>query len=246
MPQVIANGCDLLLFPVDPEVDLDYLVRAVAARRLPAERVDEAVLRVLALKAALGLPRENRAPRPLSRAARDRHRRWAEQAARAAVTLVRDDANLLPLDPRRHHRLLLIEPQRRAGWAGTLPPLQIEAGLRAAGFAVERYAEPADITRERYDAAIWVTADEAGAGKHSLRVPWSELLGPFPLSMARTWPELPTVFISLGHPWQVRELAGCPVVINAYSPVPAIQRAVVHALLGRTPFRGVSPVRLPT
>ncbi len=244
VPQVIANGCDLLLFPVDPEVDLDYLVRAVAAKRLPAERVDEAVLRVLALKAALGLPHQNRAPRPLSRAARDRHRRWAEDTAQAAVTLVRDDAALFPLDPRRHHRLLLIEPQRRTGWTGALPPLQIEWGLRAAGFTVERYAEPADISRERFDAALWITADEAGVGKQSLRVPWSELLGPFPQSMARTWPELPTVFISLGHPWQVRELAGCPVVINAYSPVPAVQQAVVRALLGRAPFRGVSPVRL--
>jgi len=242
--QVIANGCDLLLFPVDPELDLDYLARAVAAKRLPDERVAEAVLRVLALKANLGLPRQNRAPRPLSRTARDRHRRWAEETAQAAVTLVRDDAALLPLNPRYHHRLLLIEPQRRAGWAGALPPLQIETALRAAGFNVMRYSEPADITRERFDAAIWVTADEAGTGKHSLRVPWSELLGPFPLSMARTWPELPTVFISLGHPWQVRELSGCPVVINAYSPVPAVQQAVVRALLGHARFRGVSPVRL--
>ena len=52
------------------------------------------------------------------------------------------------------------------------------------------------------------------------------------------------MFISLGHAWQVRELDGCPVVINAYSPVPAVQHAVVRALLGRAPFRGVSPVRL--
>ncbi len=244
VPQVIANGCDLLLFPVDPELDLDYLVRAVAAKRLPDERIAEAVLRVLALKAALGLPRQNRAPRPLSRPARDRHRRWAEDTAQSAVTLVRDDADLLPLDPRRHHRLLLIDQQQRTGWAGALPPLQIEAGLRAAGFTVVRYSEPADISRERFDVAIWVTADEAGAGKQSLRVPWTELLGPFPLSMARTWPELPTVFISMGHPWQIRELTGCPVVINAYSPVPAVQQAVVKALLGHGRFRGVSPVRL--
>jgi hypothetical protein len=34
-------------------------------------------------------------------------------------------------------------------------------------------------------------------------------------------------------------------VINAYSPVPAMQRAVASALTGRARFRGVSPVRLP-
>lgn len=244
VPRVIASGCDMLLFPTDPEVDLDYLARAVAAKRLTTDRVDEAVLRVLAMKAALALPQQNRAPRPLTQAARNRHARWAEETAQAAVTLVRDRAALLPLDPKRHRRVLLIHQDRRSSSSGVLPPLQIESSLQTAGFRVERFSDQTDVRRELFDVAIWVTADEAAVGKHSIRVPWHELLGPFPLSMTRTWPEIPTVLISLGHPWHVQEFEGCPTVINAYSPVPAAQQAALKALLGLAPFRGVSPVRL--
>jgi beta-N-acetylhexosaminidase len=244
VPRVIANGCDMLLFPVDPELDLEYLERAVAARKLRSERVDDAVLRVLAMKAALGLARSRGISRGLSQTVRRRHALWAEKTAQSAVTLVRDRVGLLPLDPQRHRRVLLVQQELRAGWSGPLPSLQIDAALRAAGFMVQRFSDPADVRREAFDVAIWVTAEEAAVGKHSLHVPWHELLGRFPVSMVRTWPELPTVFVSLGHPWHVEEFEGCPVVINAYSPVPAVQRAVVQALLGRARFDGVSPIRI--
>jgi beta-N-acetylhexosaminidase len=245
VPRVIANGCDMLLFPIDPEVDLDYLARGVAAGRLKEDRVNEAVLRVLAMKAALGLGRSRRVTRAVSQTARRQHARWAEETAQTAVTLVRDTARLLPLNPQRHRRLLLVQQEQRTGWSGPLPPLQIESALRAEGFMVVRFLESTEVRRELFDVAIWVTAEEAAVGKHSLRVAWHELLGRFPTSMVRTWPELPTVLISLGHPWHVQEFEGCPVMINAYSPVPAVQRAVVNALIGRERFRGVSPVRLP-
>jgi beta-N-acetylhexosaminidase len=244
IPRVIASGCDMLLFPADPEVDLEYLSRAVAAGRLETDRVDAAVLRVLALKAALGLHRKARAQKPVTPTARRRHARWAEETARDAVTLVRERSRMLPLDPRRHRRLLLIEQEDRSNWFGPLPPLRFERLLREAGFEVARLGDESELRSELLDAAVWVTAQEAFAGKPTLKVPWGQLLGESRLSMLRTWPELPTVFISLGHPWHGRELEGCPVVINAYSPVPAMQAAVVAALTGRAPFQGVSPVQL--
>ncbi|MBK8019100.1 MAG: glycoside hydrolase [Betaproteobacteria bacterium] len=244
VPQVIAHGCDMLLFPTDPELDLDYLLRAVSDGRLTRTRVDEAVARVLAMKAALGLHRKTRPPQPLRPAVLRRHARWAEETARGAITLVRDQAGLLPLHPRLQPRLLLVQQENRRTWYGSLPPLQFETLLREAGFAVTRLREESDVRRELFDVAVWVVAEEAAAGKRTLGVPWDQLLDGLRLSMVRTWPELPSVFISLGHPWHVREIEGCPVVINAYSPVPAVQRAVVAALTGRALFRGSSPVHL--
>ncbi|RZM11506.1 MAG: glycoside hydrolase family 3 protein, partial [Pedobacter sp.] len=57
LPELIISGCDVILFSNDPNGDLMRLVKAVADGRLSQERVDEAVTRVLALKAALGLPK---------------------------------------------------------------------------------------------------------------------------------------------------------------------------------------------
>src|SRR5690606_37606521 len=55
LPELVIAGCDIILFSDDPNADLMRLVKAVADGRLTQERVDEAVTRVLALKAALGL-----------------------------------------------------------------------------------------------------------------------------------------------------------------------------------------------
>jgi beta-N-acetylhexosaminidase len=244
VPQLIANGCDVILFPVDPELDLDYLARAVAAGSLTEERVNAAVLRVLALKASLGLHRARRKPRVAGRAVRRKHAAWARRTAEQAVTLVRDDAKLLPLDMRRHSRVLLIHQKNRRSWSGPLPELQIERLLRAAGFSVEPWRDDSDVTSGKFDVALYVVAEEAGVGKATLNLRWQELMGSFRLSMLRTWPELPTVFVSLGHPWHGREVTGCPVVINGYSPVLAVQEAIVAVLTGKKPFVGRSPIRL--
>ena len=61
LPEVVIAGCDVILFSDDPNGDLMRLVKAVADGRLSQERVDEAVTRVLALKAALGLHKADRA-----------------------------------------------------------------------------------------------------------------------------------------------------------------------------------------
>jgi beta-N-acetylhexosaminidase len=243
VPQLIANGCDLVLFPVDPELDLDYLGRAVATGRLTQERVNAAVLRVLAMKAALGLHRPGPAPKALDRAVRRKHAGWAEETAKRAVTRVRDDSKLVPLDPRRHRRVLLIQQKSRRHWSGSLPELQIDRLLREQGFAVELLRDESDVRPEKFDVALYVVAQEAGLGKTTLSVGWQELMGDFRLSMLRTWPELPTVFVSLGHPWHGREVTGCPTVINAYSPVVTVQEAVVAALVGKSRIVGRSPVR---
>lgn len=243
VPRVIANGCDVVLFPTDTELDLDYLARAVATGRLAEERVNAAVLRVLALKAALGLHRSGRASRALARTVRQKHARWAQETARRAVTLVRDDAGLVPLDVRRHRRVLLIQQHPRRHWGGQLPELQIGRLLRARGFVVEPLRDESDLRSEKFDLALYVVAQEAGPGRTTLNVEWQELMGDFRLSMLRTWPELPTVFVSLGHPWHGREVTGCPTVINAYSPVLAMQEAVVAVLTGKLRMVGRHPTR---
>ena len=52
LPEVIANGCDVILFANDYEADLGYIQAAVADGRITAERLDEAVTRQLAALSA--------------------------------------------------------------------------------------------------------------------------------------------------------------------------------------------------
>ena len=73
--KALAAGEDLLLIPTDPAAARDGIVAAVAAGQLPAERLQQAAVRVLALRLATGRARAGRrwtssAPTPTRRSPR--------------------------------------------------------------------------------------------------------------------------------------------------------------------------------
>ena len=110
LPQIIENGCDLILFSVDPAADLALIKAAIADGRISAARLQAALIRVLGLKAALGLHKTPFTPakslaaqlgRPTDRAA-------AQAITNRAPTLVKDVQGMLPLSPTKTKRLLIV------------------------------------------------------------------------------------------------------------------------------------------
>jgi beta-N-acetylhexosaminidase len=245
VPMCLAAGCDVLLFPIDIAADKASLRRALDDGRLTVRRLDEAVTRVLALKASLGLHRDAGLPGETERPrlfASDEHRGWSKEVAESLVTLVRDDQDLLPLSPTTHRRLLILRRDPRQGVSGPLPPLAVPDLLRDAGFDVTIHEPGKPIDAEAYDAAIYLLAEEGGAAKVFLHAQWAAMHGPFPGNMGRFWHRLPTAFVSFGTPYHAGEAPACKTVVNAYSPIRPVQEAVVAALTGRIPFAGKSPV----
>lgn len=251
LPQAVAAGCDMLLFSGQPELDVAYLERALAEGRLSWARVNQALARVLALQCVLGLvpsPRRSVALPSMKRdepAERAQEQQWARECAAAALTRVRDLDGLLPLQPRRHRRILLVEEgERHAPFGQPLPDLRMAELLQAEGFVVTRYRPDTLVDPDLYDVLIYVLAREAGMCRGSLRLDWKRLHGDTARAMERHWHTLPHLLISFGNPYHLADASGCRCWINAYSPVPAMQQACVHALLGRAPWSGRSPVEV--
>ncbi len=135
LPQVISGGCDMILFSNDPEGDHRIIAAALADGRLTAAQVDQALIRVLGLKAALGLHRGVPAQAPAA-LGRPQDQALADQVTARAPTLVKDVQGTLPLSPARTPRVLvysggIISPIHPGGLAFDLPDL-----LRAEGFDV--------------------------------------------------------------------------------------------------------------
>jgi beta-N-acetylhexosaminidase len=245
VPLCIESSCDILLFPRDIAEDLAHLKAGVTSGALSRRRVNEAVIRILGLKAAMGLHRSTALPDVSQRdelLGSDEHRRWAQEAAAAAVTLVKDTQNLLPLSPVKHPRIVLAQLEERMSPSGPLPPLQITRLLEEVGFAVTLYrpGDPVDATQ--YDLALYVMAEEGVSGKEFLGPHWEELHGLFPRSMERLWHKLPTAYISLGSPFLLFHMPECKTYVNACSAILPVQEAAVQALTGQKPFQGRSPV----
>ncbi len=250
VPEVIASGCDMLLFPGPLDTDLGHLMAALQDGRLSEARVTEAATRVLGLKAALGLHRqtaEQRLP-PLAESQQalrsPAHRAVAQAAAGASVTLVKDVQGLLPINPQRHRRIVLVTDPQRGGFAGQAPlPLYLPGWLAERGFELRSF-DPADPpTPDNCDLLLYLLAQESLLGQSNIFLDWKRLHGGELRSMMRRhWHQLPCLLVSFGQPYYLYDTPRMPCLINAYSAIEPVQRAVLARLLGEQPFTGISPV----
>lgn len=115
----IANGCDIILFNKDLDEDISFIKKGIAAGRITKERLEEAVTRILALKASLKLHEKKAAgklvpgPEAMTVIGCDKHKKWAKEVAEKSVTLVKDTQNLLPISPSKYRRVYLNVIQRK-------------------------------------------------------------------------------------------------------------------------------------
>jgi beta-N-acetylhexosaminidase len=244
MPEIIANGCDVILFPPDPERHMDIVRRAVEDGTIPQVRFEEAVMRVLGLKAALGLHKEDSRTdsERLDAIGTKANRVAADAITRRAPTLVKDAQNLLPLDRVKHKRILVFS-------GGIVHPLGgnalfiLPGLLRAEGFEVTTYAPGVAVTREAFDLVLYLFGDETLLTRSHIFIDWMKLAGgSLNVAMARPWHDIPTVMISFGYPYLLYDAPRVPTYINAYSTMDSVQRAVVDALLGYVAWNRNSPV----
>jgi beta-N-acetylhexosaminidase len=107
VPATIAAGCDMFLFFRNPAEDFQYMMEGYKTGVISEQRLHDALRRILALKATLGLhktPREELVPpvEALGVIGSQAHRAVAAEIADKTVTLVKDTASRLPITPETH------------------------------------------------------------------------------------------------------------------------------------------------
>lgn len=245
VPELITAGCDVILFSDDPNGDLMRLVKAVADGRLTQERVDEAVTRILALKAALGLHRDRPEPNvdAASRAvATPESLAKAREVTARVPTLVKDTADLLPISLAKYKRVLIYSTGAVQPFAPEPIPLSLPDRLTAEGFEVTVHTPELAVRASDYDLVIYLLAEETLLTRGRIFLDWKRLTGSVFGAMHRHWHEVPTLMVSLGFPYYLYDAPRVSTYINAYGSSEAIQEAVLDTLLGRVPFTGTSPV----
>lgn len=238
LPELVAAGCDVILFVDDMEEDHRFITDALKDGRLSWERVDEAVLRQLAMKAAMGLHK------PAQPVAVDlpEHRRLAEDAARRAPTLVKDTQALLPLTPERHRRVLVFSTGIVFPFMPNPLPFALPQMLRAKGFEVTLATPGQWVKPGEFDLVLYLFGEETLLTRGHIFLDWLRLSGDFVSAMQRYWTDIPTLMISFGYPYYLYDAPRAPTYINAYTTTETMQRAVVEALLGNQAWNTHSPV----
>jgi beta-N-acetylhexosaminidase len=250
VPGVIESGCDIFLFCTNLEADIGHMEAGLKSGALSEQRLEDAITRILGMKAALGLHRKSVSERikPLDEIramiSNPAHASASQKVADQSVTLVKDVRNILPLNPAMHRRITWIG-RPAPGFLPGMPetPMQdLREGLVRRGFEVRDFNENDAPTPANTDCLLYVLPTESSLGKSRIFIDWLREQPGMNNIMERFWHDIPTVMISFGHPYHLYDAPRVPCYINAYSNIPESQRAVLDRLTGNAPFTGISPV----
>lgn len=248
LPRMLRAGIDMVLGNIDVAEDFAILLDSMRSGDVPSERTDDAVRRVLALKASIGLHRGwDRSEAELPAAAEESA--WARDIARRSTTLVKDTQRLLPLRPESHRRALVYVVGDEPTFYDPSGPFadQFVAGLTARGLDVEVRRVPGNSTsvyeaehlHERFDVCIYFANVRFVGNSNSLRISWSPWQG---VDAPRHVASLPTALVSIADPYLLQDVPMIRTVINGYTPTEHTVEAALAVLFGEQPALGTSPI----
>lgn len=236
IPASIMAGCDMLVFNTDFEEDYNYALNALQIGELTTERLDEAVLRILALKAKFCCERVTNESVP--------SKEWHKECADKAITLVKDlEPEKMPITVEKYPNIRLIVLGKDEILDGSVTNITKEY-LEKQGFKVELY-EPfeddlhgsKDLSKNRL--TLYMSNYEQASNQTVVRINWCPKHA---LDMPRFINEEFSVFVSLANPYLLQDVPRVRTYINAYTATRVTIEQTIDKLMGRSEFKGVSPV----
>ena len=250
--RALEAGADLLLKPANTDAAFRGVRDAVLTGRLTEPRIDDSARKVLAAKYDLGLVRNRiTALDQIDQTVSSKETvQLAEEIAQHALTLVRNDANLLPLklDPKaKIFNLAITNGDDRLTVAQPFVYAYTPAGSRVDTIVLDDRSSEAEVTRalqlaSRADLVIASLYGRVRTGQaRSLALPAPGMKALQSLIDRKA----PMVAISFGNPYLLRSFPGLQTYLVAYGDMISLQRAAARALLGQADITGRLPISLP-
>lgn len=235
LPLSIERGCDMLVFNTDFYEDHRYVMEGLESGLLSQERLDEAVTRILALKAKVCFSPAPDITLPSYE--------WRRECADKALTLVKDIDNVLPVTPERFPDIRLIVLGRDDTTDGKLSDMAVRK-LSAEGFNVELYDPEKDDLHgtsklPQGRLTLYLANFVQASNQTAVRIFWSKKHA---MNAPRHVCEEHCVMVSFANPYLLQDVPRMRTYINAYTASEATLDAAIEKLLGRSKFKGVSPV----
>lgn len=251
--RALLAGADQLLKPVDADATIRGVREAVGMGRLTEKRIEESARKILAAKFDLGLVKQRVAPlEEIDKVVSNADAQGlAQEIADGAVTLVRDEARLLPTSALKpdarvfvlvvtngEDRLFIAQPflgaLARAGRKFEAAVLDERSSEKEVEKALER-ARGADLVV----AALYGRVRTGQANSGALPEPGQRALDKL---IER---KVPLVGVSFGNPYLLESFKGLKTYLVAYGDMPSLQRAAARAIVGQIAVTGRLPISLP-
>ena len=188
LPLCINAGCDMFLFFNDPEEDFNTMLEAYTSGVISEERMEEALTRILGLKAKMGLhklTKEELVPGAdaLSAIGREEHKNAAAAISEDAITLVKYlDKDVLPITPEKYKRIMIVDIKgsptpmeflmkavlAQQGMLKKTPAEDLRDRLIEKGFDAFIFESPLDKMKEQIDRGEKPNINLYFAGKNAI------------------------------------------------------------------------------
>jgi beta-N-acetylhexosaminidase len=250
--RALEAGADLLLKPADPDAAFRGVREAVTSGRLSESRIEQSTRKVLAAKYDLGLVNQRITPLDsIDRAVGGREVvQLAKEIAEHAMTLVRNDAGVLPLKlspDTRIFNLAITNGDDRLWIAQSFQSTMMADGRKMNTVVLDDRSSAAEIKKaldvaENSDVVIVSMYGRVRTGQaRSVALP-----EPGEKALSKLLDrKIPIVGISFGNPYLLMNFPKLKTYLVAYGDMPSLQEAAARAVLGQIDITGRLPISLP-
>jgi beta-N-acetylhexosaminidase len=250
--RAIEAGADLLLKPADPDASLRGVRDAVKQGRLTEARIEQSARKVLAAKYDLGLTRQRLTS--LDQIDQEVAGKKANELANAiaddAITLVRNDANLLPWTPSANAKvfnLAITNGDDRLFITQAFVGAMSRGGVKMETMVLDDRSSEPEVAKaidkaSRADVVIVSMYGRVRTGQArsvALPEPGTKALNQLIEKNARL------IGISFGNPYILMSFPNLKTYLVAYGDMPSLQEAAAESLLGKNDIKGRLPISLP-
>lgn len=265
--EAFKAGNDLLLIPADLPASYTAMLKAVQSGEISRQRLDRSVLKILKVKGALGLNEKRTVDvnRLATVIGKPENMAFGQQVAASALTLVRDNGQVLPLKSQGTNPTGLPYMTREETRNDTVAVIFSEDVRLESGHAFGRelraripdanvlYVDPriaaglsdeilnAVAQAKKVIAAVYVIPT---AGKIGNSVNMADAAGTL-LQQLLDRAGQKTVVVAMGNPYVASDFPKIETYLCTFSNASVSEVAAVKALFGEVPIRGHLPVTIP-
>jgi beta-N-acetylhexosaminidase len=265
--EAFKAGNDLLIIPADLPASYESMVKAVKSGEIPRQRLDRSVLKILKLKASLGLNESRMVDLNglATSVGKPQDIAFGQQVADSAITLVRDSGKILPLKSKGTAKAALPYMSKEETHNQTLAVLFSDDVRTDSGRAFGRelrarisdarviYVDPrvaggmTDEVLKAVDEAQTVVAAVyviPTAGKIGNSMAMADATGSL-LEQLLDRGAAKTAVVAVGNPYLASDFPKVETYMCTFSNASVSEIAAVKALFGEIPIRGHLPVTIP-
>ena len=227
------------------------VIEAVEDGRISAERVNDAVGRILSLKKEAGFSAEPR-PENVAQVGGDAHRAIELDVARRAVSVIRDRHDLVPIDPSAS--LTVVNTTKRSAYnvltnTRGIGPNQAVAAFDVFAKAMQLGCESAGIVAaEDFNVESIAPDGVVIAVTENYTLPGMDFDQSLQTSVVRALHEVAQerlIVVALRDPYELADFPEIGTYLCSFSFRPCAAQAAADVLLGQREAPGATPVSVP-